>query len=357
MVNFTKLSQDLAHRDRRTRLRAVEQLDYAAEHPAAIPPLIQALNDDHFTVRQQAAQALGHAGDDRAVPALQTVLAQDDSFLVRGAAAAALGQIRSVSSCHVLAAALSDTDWHVRHHAAQGLQNIGVAAVPGLLQLVNDPNEHCHRHACETLGALGDPRAIPPLLALVDHPAAPRRVNALRALGKLAAVEALDACLAALDDPDPQVVIDAGYALAAIGDPAAIEPLVARLDNEKLVGRLAEFGEAALPALLAALQAPRNTAHQVGIIAALERIKHRDAVWPLIEQLQDDVPPVRGAAVNALGWIADPQAALFLEKLLDDTTPVNGRPLYEAVLKALRNINTPQATMMIDAWYTRRQSE
>lgn len=351
MVDFAQLTKDIVHKDKRTRLRAVEELDYAAENPAAIPPLITALQDPHFSVRHAAAQALGHAGDERAIEHLQTVLQTDDNFMVRGAAAAALGQIRSVQSCAALARALGDTDWHVRHHAAKGLANIGPDAVPVLLQFVHAADLQCHRHACEALGEIGDERAIPPLLALVNHPEAARRVNAIRALGNLAASEALDACLDALDDPDPQVVIDAGYALAAIGDTSAIDPLVERLDNEKLIGRLADFGELALPALLDAIEQPRNTRHLVGIIAALERVKHRDALWPLIEHLSHEAAEVRWAAVNALGWIEEPEAVMFLQQLLEDDSIINGRPLYVYVLKALANIDTPEATALIDRWY------
>jgi HEAT repeat protein len=353
MVDFVQLSKDIAHPDRRTRLRAVEELDYAAEHAQAIPPLLQALNDAHFSVRHAAAQALGHAGDDRAVPSLETLLRTDTNFMVRGAAAAALGQIRSDASCEALAAALSDPDWHVRHHAAQGLQNIGADAVPVLLRQVTSADLECQRHACEALGDIGDARAIPPLLALIEHPDAPRRVNAIRALGKLKAQEAVTPCIAALNDPDPQVVIDAGYALAAIGDPAAIDPLVERLDNEKLIGRLADFGEQALYPLLDALDNPRNLRHRVGIIVALERVRHHAALWPLVEHLSHDAPEVRWAAINALGWIADPQAAMFLENLLDDDAVVNGRPLYAYALKALANIDTPEANGIIERWQAR----
>lgn len=340
--------------DWRKRKSAIEALDYISENPAVILPLVAALDDPHFSVRHAAAQALGHAADTRAVPKLIDTL-HDENFMVRAAAAAALGQIRDERACPALAAALNDKDFHVRHHAAEGLANIGMAALEVLIERINHPDEQCHRHACEALSKIGDRLAVPPLMALITHPDANRRINAIRALGKLRAYEATEAIIAALDDPDPQVVIDAGYALAAIGDERAIEPLSLRLDNEKLIRRLADFGEAALPALLKALEAPHSTPHLIGVIVALEAVKHRAALWPLIPFLQDAEVAVRWATVNALAWLGEPEAAPFLAPLLDDDSRINGRPLYVDVVKALQKIDTPQARRLIEDWEQRQQ--
>ncbi len=59
------------------------------QHPAALEPLIQALQDEAPEVRQNAARALGKIGDDRAIQPLQELL-RDNQSPVRDAAAEAL---------------------------------------------------------------------------------------------------------------------------------------------------------------------------------------------------------------------------------------------------------------------------
>ncbi len=59
------------------------------QHTASVEPLIQALQDEAFEVRVNAAKALGRIGDRRAIDPLQELL-RDNQSSVRDEAAAAL---------------------------------------------------------------------------------------------------------------------------------------------------------------------------------------------------------------------------------------------------------------------------
>ena len=66
----------------------------------AVPSLIEALGDEDWDVRREAAWALGEIGDARAVPSLIE--------------------------------ALRDEDWRVREAAVEALEGIGAPALPEL---------------------------------------------------------------------------------------------------------------------------------------------------------------------------------------------------------------------------------
>jgi HEAT repeat protein len=120
-----------------------------AESEAArklVPELRTALGSSDWFVRNAAASALKHLGDDKeqtgeqpgaeiATPARrrqQVVLAafldllQDADSDLRLAAALSLGQLRDYSARPPLMSALSDTDPAVRHAATESLANLGV---------------------------------------------------------------------------------------------------------------------------------------------------------------------------------------------------------------------------------------
>lgn len=351
MHTIESLNGQLRDPDWKVRKNAVRELDYLADRPSAIPPLIEALNDDHFSVRHAAAQALGHSGDRRATVALMKTLL-DENMMVRAAGAAALGQIGDVSAVAALAQALRDPDFLVRDHATRGLIALGAAAVGALCEAAHDRNAECHRHACEALGAIGDLSAVGALLRLTDHAEVNRRINAIRALGKLKALDALAVCLRALESDDLQEVIDAAQALAAIGDPLAISSLINHLDEVNIIGRVAQFGDDALPDLIACLYNAPTLAHLAGAINALERVRNADAVPYLLPFLMHPDLNIRWTTINALGWIGDARAEFDLILLLaDDTLLGNGRRLNEYVAKALHNIGTPSALDALDTWY------
>jgi NADH dehydrogenase len=134
---------------------------------AAVPELIQALNDDDWQVRHQAALVLGAIGPEAkaAVPALIAALDDDDKYF-RSHAATALGKIGPEARAAVpaLIEALKDRDEDVRRAAAAALGEIGPEArqaVAALVELLRDPRKPVRKQAVRALEEI-DPEAAPP---------------------------------------------------------------------------------------------------------------------------------------------------------------------------------------------------
>ena len=89
--------------------------------PAAVQPLIGALDDRDQDVRLAAIDGLGVLGDMRALKPLLAALRDRNWADTRKAAASAIGRIGSAGAIRPLVAALSDEKWAVRKAAAIGL--------------------------------------------------------------------------------------------------------------------------------------------------------------------------------------------------------------------------------------------
>ena len=96
----------------------------------AVAPLLAALEDEKYAVRQAAAMALGDVGDRRAVAGL-------------------VGR-------------LGDASYEVRQAAAVSLGKLGAAeAVGSLIETMDDEHELVRKAAINGLGMIGDRRALP----------------------------------------------------------------------------------------------------------------------------------------------------------------------------------------------------
>jgi hypothetical protein len=118
---------------------------------AAVPGLIEALEDKDKHVRGVAALCLGAIGDRRALPALQECLAHDDSSTVRLYAAEALGRLGDSKAENALTAALEDDN-----------RNVVFAAKTARERLVNGPEcgsaVRDATHPAEDFGQLAAPK-------------------------------------------------------------------------------------------------------------------------------------------------------------------------------------------------------
>ena len=130
--------------------------------------LIKALRDKDRIIRQDAANALGKIGDERAIEPLIKVLGDSNEF-VRGAATGALGEIGDVRAVLPLIQALEDDGWGVAKAAAEALGNIGdTRAVEPLIKALKDDDSNVSSASAEALGKIGDPRALDPLITALE---------------------------------------------------------------------------------------------------------------------------------------------------------------------------------------------
>jgi hypothetical protein len=89
----------------------------------AIEPLIQALKDEKWSVRAEAASALGTIGDERAVEPLIQAL-KDEKWSVRAEAASALGTIGDERAVEPLIQVLQDKNEDARKAAKESIEKI-----------------------------------------------------------------------------------------------------------------------------------------------------------------------------------------------------------------------------------------
>ena len=137
----------------------------------AVPPLIQALEDENVQVRGGAVWALRLMGPEakEAVPALIQALGDEDVFVCRDAALA-LGEIGPEEGVILaLSQALEDEEWLVRRAAARVLGNIGPeeGVVVALIEALEDENVQVRGGAAIALREIG-PEAVEAVPALVQ---------------------------------------------------------------------------------------------------------------------------------------------------------------------------------------------
>jgi HEAT repeat protein len=131
----------------------------SAANAEEIKELLDKLKDKDATVRRNAADALGQAGDKAAVPALTKALGDDD-FFVRRFAAQALGKIGpdAKDAVPMLAKLVKDEHKEVAEAAADALGKIGgTGALKPLIEAVGDKggSAFARRRAIQSLAAMG----------------------------------------------------------------------------------------------------------------------------------------------------------------------------------------------------------
>jgi HEAT repeat protein len=150
---------------------------------AAVMPLCEALRHQNRRIRIGAASTLGMIGSVRSVAPLCEALQDQDRF-VRGLAAEALGKTGSSDAVGPLCKQVEDGIWE----AAAALGRIGDRrAVPSLCEALQGEDRHLRRHAALALGRLHDVRAILPLCEALGQNSSYICCAVAAALGKIAA--------------------------------------------------------------------------------------------------------------------------------------------------------------------------
>lgn len=265
--------------------------------------------------RARAAELLGAAGDERAVPVLVELLTADRAGEVRVVAARALGRIGAAEAASPLLSALREQQGRGRvppQVVAHALLRIGPAASDDVTAAVADDSSAVRATACEILGRIGAVGSVAALRrCLRDDGSAEVRARAARALGRLGMPSALEDLVAASAPPVPAAVrACAVEALGELGDPRAVPVLrdlladddgrVAALAGPALVG-LGGSGRAVLHDVAAsggpALPAGAGVPGGAGGAVVAERAREALAA----ARLREAVPAQRGASPATAG--------------------------------------------------------
>ena len=187
---------------------------------AAVPALVDQLEDGDPRAREAAAIALGRIGHDAAWAPLARALAEGPPE-VRFQAAASLAEIDAERAAPLLRPALGDPDGEVRASAACGLGEVAAdrAIDDALAALLGDGHPEPRFEAAIALARHGDRRATAVLLPFLRD--AGRALDAAQALGALADPESRPALERFLRRPfaSPLVKVCAAHALARLGEP------------------------------------------------------------------------------------------------------------------------------------------
>lgn len=178
----------------------------------AVEPLIGALKDPYYPVREAAALGLGLLGDQRAVEPLGKAL-DDPAMPVRRRAASALVLLPAEPVIPALARRVRDDGESaaVRQFAVLALGwTKDAAAVDPLIDALDDSDPDVRTAAADFLGDLGDQRAVEPLTEAFDDQEVDVRWAAVRSAGKLGGAHAQRKLLDVYNDShQPAMVVQA----------------------------------------------------------------------------------------------------------------------------------------------------
>lgn len=375
------LIRNLKDPDARARSTAADALGrVAADSPAAIDALIEAISDRSITA--DVIESLGRigAGAKKAVPALLKSL-EDNVFVCE--AAEALGAMGDAARRAVpaLCRLLRSSDAAERNAAAKGLAGIGPGAreaVPALLEALQDlaffqkaqVDSDCLEDGFSadlrgrfpwTPGCLRvaiasalwhielHPVALPTLVAALGDDAVGARLMALESLGEIdAPVELAPEVAKALKDPVRSVRIaavevfarmepDASVALPVLIDALGDASPTVREDAAAELGLLGVDAVPALDALDRLLTDPEYP--RVAAALAVWRISGRQqAISILIDALDDEEPYTSAQAAIALGRIGRPAQAAMRALIAIANVPDKDDYMCRMALRAMERI-------------------
>lgn len=282
--------------------------------PEAVTALLKALNEGGWSDRRALIEALGDAGDSRAIEPLMNILEKERDNTKRAAAASALGGLGNSRAISLLEIALQDHVPSVRQEAAWALGHIGdPKAVSALRQALNDRVSETRFAVAFALAEVGDPLAAPALETLLQNADERTRLAAASALAFLGSEQGMPVLRTTLysretwqrftalisllrlntagarqiltncpeADPALAAVIEGGLRVGGSG--AATNLLATANDEESMTEDYRYFGARALvlfndPATLPALEATANDAEddvRLAVRVAIRRIRKR----------------------------------------------------------------------------------
>ncbi len=286
----------------------------AYTEPRAVAALVHALDDADDEVQQYAVKGLARIGDPSAAEALlRPRVYRSENPVTRWFAVAALGRLGEPVVVEALTDALDDEEWIVRNEAAEALKRLVTAMARDesaetarrLLRLLIVENAEvrelvigalCRLQAvsvgplvealtfsrpalqagiCEVLGRIGDASVWPAVVAVIDDESPLVREQAIRCLGRLSEADSIDPIVDQLGDRNSRVVA------------AAIEVL-------------AGFRQHATPFLLNRLRHSRSRQMRTNILHVLGQGNDPRTILPLMNYLSDSFFRVRRAAADAL---------------------------------------------------------
>lgn len=284
-----KLIADLQHGDETQRRYAAEDLGFA-QSQKAIPYLAQGMKDPSTAVAEGCANALSRIGGSETADQIAPFLGSENPRL-RNQAREILHSI-GPDAVPTLIRQLQSHDRDVRIFSVDLLTEMAnPSSLKGLLEALNDSDINVAASAVEGIGEIGRPEHV---VTLKEYLTAPTwlKCAVLRAMGKLGGIDTKDMILPFVTDTDIMVKHAAIQALTYIHSPSILPDLLRLLLTESL--KL--FGNDIIPSIHeTARQMPQNKRQSVltdDIIPRLESLIEDQATGHFIK------------IVDIIGWIS-----------------------------------------------------
>ncbi len=280
----------------------------------AVEALVHALDDPDDEVQQYAVKGLARIGDPSAAQALlRPRVYRSENAVTRWFAVAALGKLGEPAVIEALADALDDEEWIVRNEAAEALKRLigqmareeTTATARRLLRLLIVDNAEVRELVIATLCRLRSVATIP-LVEALELPSPALRAGICEVLGRIANPGVAPAVVEVIDDESPLVREQAIRCLGRLGEAGTVDVIIERLGDRDsrvvaaAIEALTGFGPSATAYLLNRLRLSRSRQMRTNIITVLGRARDPAAMLPLINCLADSYFRVRRAAADAL---------------------------------------------------------
>jgi HEAT repeat protein len=330
----------------------------ASNDPKAETYLIELLEDSDPDIRGRATVVLAQMRSEQVVPHLSRLF-KDSHSDVRAAAAWASAELGE--AVPGLIELLNDPDPRVRAQAAEALGWCGIGPVTHLIQLLRDSSALVRLAAASALGRLQVKEAVPDLFEMIAKGTGPG-VAAAWALTQLVDIgNLIHHLIKLLEDSELRVKCEAVAALGFIGRSEAAPHLLQFIKNPPW-GPSAPNEANFTKDLMSVLNGPpleviSPLLDLAGIAAwALGTIGSEEAVPYLMQLLKHPASGLKGAAAWSLGNMGRKEAFPYLIQLLKDPDlPVRGVAAKalgeiggeEAIPYLLRLVHQPTTP-----WYT-----
>ena len=375
--NLPLMFELLGDKDWRVRKTIVDGLVRDAR-PVIVNGLLDALSDaENAGKRNSSTEALVRIGEVAIEPIVGRLRVETD-IDVRLSLVNLLGDLRSRDGFQILLELLDrESDVNLASSIVSSLGKYrDAAALPNLMRVLRTREDLWLKfHIVEALGEIGDRSALPAVLPLYTEKSLRKPV--LEAIGKIADVgtvnfllriiaeeeklnlTALRALVRIAEASKPRIVEQAERQLIQSrfreafphekigalvehlhttpkrevkafilkflgwsGDERALPVLIAHLDHpdtaEVAAQGLIDFGSAAIPSILEALQNVEEDDILALLLRVINVIGGRETIPSLIPMLDHDNPMVRRLAIETLGEIPDPTSVDYLLAKLDD---------------------------------------
>ncbi len=238
-----------------------------------------------------------------------------------------MGALKEVALKPILEA-LGDSSWRVREAACQAVVNLGPLVIPYLLQVIGEEKPHRRNAAVKCLKEMGA-HAAQALLKEAQEGQEREKILSLVVLGELKSKEVVEGIISILEDTNESLNVryEAAEALGKIGDRRGVFPLIKALSEDEWLQfpallALGSLGDvAAVEPLLNLLS---NEVPVQPVIESLGKIGDERALETVARFLENTDGEVKKVALTAtaaiarksLGWSATPfSRRIFLERL------------------------------------------